>query len=189
MAAQKKHKNLINLLPSDEFQGTTLGRILRWLLGTFRIIVIATEMIVMIAFLSRFWFDAKSNDLSDEINQKKAVIASYANVEKNFKAVQSKLNVFKAITTEDKKITPFIESVAANLPADTFINNVTLSGGSILVDASTASEQSASAFIGNLSSVSSFKNVSLTRIESRPNDPTLNFTVKLDLAGGIPNGS
>ena len=61
-----KKKN-INLLPKEEFDASVVGRLLRWAMGTFRIIVIITEMIVMAAFLSRFWLDAQNSDLNDEI--------------------------------------------------------------------------------------------------------------------------
>ena len=52
MSARKEE---INLLPQKGFEATTAGRILAWILSTFRIIVIITELLVMVAFLSRFW--------------------------------------------------------------------------------------------------------------------------------------
>ena len=64
MSAHKKQQ--VNLLPEKGFTSTTTGRVLTWILSTFRIIVIVTEIIVMIAFLSRFWLDAQNTDLSEE---------------------------------------------------------------------------------------------------------------------------
>jgi len=57
MAAKKEKP--INLLPKDSFAETTLGRVITWFLGTFRIMVIAVELVVVAAFLSRFWLDSK----------------------------------------------------------------------------------------------------------------------------------
>ena len=68
MAARKKSSR-INLLPQEEFAASTLGRILAWILSTFRILVIMTELIVILAFLSRFWLDARTTDLNEEIKQ------------------------------------------------------------------------------------------------------------------------
>ena len=65
MPAKKEPE--INLLPQEEFEGSVIGRILKWGLSTFRIIVIIVEMVVMAAFLSRFWLDAKNSDLNEDI--------------------------------------------------------------------------------------------------------------------------
>lgn len=82
MPARKKKTKAINLLPQEAFAKTTLGRTLTWLLSTFRIIVISVEMVVVVAFLSRFWLDARITDLNDELKQKQAVITSLATFEK-----------------------------------------------------------------------------------------------------------
>jgi hypothetical protein len=37
----------INLLPQEEFDISIIGRTLKWAMGTFRIIVIVTEIVVM----------------------------------------------------------------------------------------------------------------------------------------------
>ena len=86
---QKSKKEEINLLPQKGFASTTAGRILAWILSTFRIIVIVTEIIVMVAFLSRFWLDAQNTDLDEEITQKQALIAASLGFEKRFKQTQS----------------------------------------------------------------------------------------------------
>jgi hypothetical protein len=83
----------INLLPQEEFESSIIGRILRWAMGTFRIIVIITEIIVMGAFLSRFWLDAQNSTLSDGIKIKSSQIQSLADIEKEFRNIQSKLNM------------------------------------------------------------------------------------------------
>ncbi len=61
--AARKNQQLINLLPQEEFAVSTLGRILAWLMSTFRYIVIAVEMVVMLAFLSRFWLEWNTHDV------------------------------------------------------------------------------------------------------------------------------
>ncbi|KKR69678.1 MAG: hypothetical protein UU12_C0039G0005 [Candidatus Woesebacteria bacterium GW2011_GWA2_40_7b] len=88
----------INLLPQEEFDVSTLGRILKWAMGTFRIIVIVTEMIVMTAFLSRFWLDAQNSDLNDAIAIKTAQISAQSDFEKQFRILQHKLSIFKTLT-------------------------------------------------------------------------------------------
>ena len=91
-SAQKKSE--INLLPQEEFASSTLGRVLTWLLSTFRIIVIATEIIVMAVFLSRFWLDAKANDLNELIRKNQAVLGTTVEFENEFRNIQKKLDTF-----------------------------------------------------------------------------------------------
>jgi len=81
----------INLIPQDEFESSNFGRILKWALSTFRIVVIVTELIVMSAFLSRFWLDAKNSDLNEEINVNKSQIIAYKDIETEFRSLQKNL--------------------------------------------------------------------------------------------------
>ena len=60
MAAQT---STVNLLPSDRFEYSKWGRFLLWALSTGRLVVVLTELVVIAAFLSRFWFDRKLSDL------------------------------------------------------------------------------------------------------------------------------
>src|SRR3990167_1085348 len=102
--AAPKEKALINLLPQEEFESSTFGRVLKWLLSSFRIMVIITELVVMTAFLSRFWLDAKTTDLNDSIKQKQAVIESQNNFEKEFRKTQNRLVIFKEVTEAQDNI-------------------------------------------------------------------------------------
>jgi len=79
----------INLLPQEEFEASTIGRVLKWATGTFRIIVIITEMVVMAAFLSRFWLDAQNSDLTDSIKIRSAQISAQGDLEKRFREIQT----------------------------------------------------------------------------------------------------
>src|SRR3989304_5055627 len=101
MAAHKKEEQ-INLLPEKGFEQTTTGRILTWILSSFRIIVIVTEIIVMIAFLSRFWLDAQNTDLTEELQQKQAVLSASKAFDAEFKDTQKRLKVFTDLTAHCK---------------------------------------------------------------------------------------
>ena len=88
--AALRNKNQINLLPSRGLGSSTAGRVLSWILSTFRIIVIVTEIIVMVAFLSRFWLDAQNTDITEEMTQKQAVLAASLDFERKFKETKEK---------------------------------------------------------------------------------------------------
>jgi Tfp pilus assembly protein PilN len=182
MAAQEIKKPLINLLPQEEFAASTLGRILKWLTSTFRIIVIMTEVVVMLAFLSRFYFDARSNDLTDQINQKKAVISSFANLEKDFKTAQSQLKIFAALTTDNKKFLPLMQTLATRLPANVQLTFLTFTNGELEIRANSLDEAGAAQTIANLQDSKLFKSVNLTQVESKQTDSFISFNVKGVLA-------
>ena len=176
----------INLLPQEEFEASTFGRIIKWLLGTFRYIVIGTEMIVMVAFLSRFWLDAKSNDLIDAINQKKAIIASYSSFETQFRATQDKLKLFSQFANPAKKTSPILEDISSKIPSDVTLSEVSTDGSKIELTASASSESSASQFVTNLNSSTLLSNMAITTVQSKEN--ILIFTIKGTIKGGS-NGS
>src|SRR5687767_5886225 len=113
----------INLLPQEEFDASIVGRVLKWAMGTFRIIVIITEMIVMAAFLSRFWLDAQNSDLNEQIKVKTAQISAQADFEKQFKNLQARLNIVKLIT-QAAPTTTKIDLVATKTPQDIILTSI-----------------------------------------------------------------
>jgi len=71
MPAQKSQ---IELLPREEWEETSFGKFLKWLLTVGRYIVIFTELVVILAFLSRFKLDRDLTDLYKQIENKQAII-------------------------------------------------------------------------------------------------------------------
>ena len=64
----------INLIGEEEMAHTPVGRIVAWAVTYGRYIMIGTEIIVLLAFISRFSLDRKLTDLNDEVSQKQAII-------------------------------------------------------------------------------------------------------------------
>ena len=60
----------INLLSKKDLEEKALGRFLKWSLSFGRYIIVGTEIIVLIAFFSRFKLDRQLTDLHEAINQK-----------------------------------------------------------------------------------------------------------------------
>lgn len=176
MSARKEEQ--INLLAQKGFEATTSGRVLLWILSSFRVIVIVTEIIVMIAFLSRFWLDAQSTDLKEEIQQKQAVIAASLNFEKEFKKTQKKLSVFSEITSDEGRITSAIKTVGSLLPPDAFLKSVSFGEQGIEIEGSTPNERSIQQIIVNLDSTNLFQNTILTELGGAPDQSNLlNFKI------------
>jgi len=165
-----------------------MGRILHWALSTFRIMVIITEMLVMGAFLSRFWLDAKNSDLNDGINVAKAQVSAYSDIETEFRATQKRLSIAKSLYLEDK-FSLVMENVNLSLPPDVAINSVTVSGSSVQLKCRSASERSIVQLLTNLENNNFLEKINLTQISSTPdNDLIINFTVNANLAGSNVKG-
>ena len=119
-------KSVINLLPQEEFNVSVTGRILRWAMSTFRIIVIVTEMVVMAAFLSRFWLDAQNSDLNNAIKIKAAQITALGSTEKEFRLVQSKVNIIGKMQ-QSPKLTQIVNTVTSKLPGNVILIGILIS--------------------------------------------------------------
>lgn len=184
MPAKKKREAQINLLPQEEFASSTLGRILTWLLSTFRIIVIISEMVVMAAFLSRFWLDAQNTDLNDELKQKQAIIASYSSFEKDFRLAQKRLSIFSALTSSSTPPSYYLGALSSFLPDSIILKSFSYTKGEAQIRASGTSEASIIQYLTSLETSNIFKDVAISQISVDEGDPFINFTVKVGLKGG-----
>lgn len=88
----------INLLPDDDLLGRPGGKFLVWALSWGKKIVIITELVVVLAFISRFWLDTSIANFSEEIDKKKTIILASSEFEQKFVDVQKRLNEVKKIT-------------------------------------------------------------------------------------------
>ena len=182
MAAQQKIKNEgINLLPKKGFYTTLAGRILTWILSTFRGIVIFTEIIVMIAFLSRFWLDAKNSDLSDEIDQKQAVIISTLDFEKEYIITQNKLKVFENVLAGEIHASNILKNITESVPNGISLTSLNFGNSLLTINGNSISEIEIQQFIVNLKSHPNFKKISIVNIALDPRTANLiNFQLKVD---------
>ena len=180
MAAQKKEQ-LVNFLPQQEFAGSTAGRILTWAISTFRIIVIITEVVVVMAFLSRFWLDARLTDLDDEIKEKESVILSFSSFEKEFKSVQKKLKILKFLIGKESMISDMVKNIASILPSDISLKSLSIKEKEIEIKGTSGSEQSIAQLVANLGSLDSLTEVSLAEVSSKSEDQFLSFTINSQL--------
>lgn len=160
-----KNQKLINLLPQEEFEASVTGRVLKWTMSTFRYIVIVTEMIVMGAFLSRFWLDARNADLSDSLKIKTAQIQSQGDFEKTFRDLQSRLSILAQLGGNVKP-TDVIGSIVSKLPTDIVLTSISYQDGSATIKGASGSEIDIAQFIANLKGDKNFKKVTLGQITS-----------------------
>lgn len=168
----------INLLPQEEFETSVLGRILRWAMGTFRIIVVITEVIVMGAFLSRFWLDAQNSDLTDSIKIRSAQIQAQSSVETQFRSIQTKLNIASQLS-QGTLPSQRLNLITSKLPAGVTLNGLSISPSSSQIKGSSGSEIQIAQFVANLDAEPTFKDVQLGQINSSENNQQIVFLINL----------
>lgn len=173
--------NRINLLPQDEFQASTFGRVLKWALSSFRVMVIITELIVMSAFLSRFWLDAKNSDLNDELNVSKAQVQAYSDAENEFRLYQKKLSIAKNLYLQNKN-SNLIADITKLMPEDLLLSSIQETEGNIQLKAISFSERSVAQFLINLGGLKSLSDVTLSQVASSvDNSFATTFTIDAKL--------
>lgn len=173
----KKKNNLINLLPQLEFEGSITGRILRWAMTTFRYIVIVTELVVMAAFLSRFWLDAKNSDLNDELKIKTAQILAQKDFEKDFRDLQNRLKIFQEISKDTASET-LLNNVVKRMPTSVSLQSISYQPESIQVKGLATSELGIAQFLANLKEDPSFKGIQLGQLGASENNQAIStFTL------------
>ncbi len=159
-----------------------LGRVLAWLLSSFRVIVIITEVFVMAVFLSRFWLDARSADLNDLIQQRQAVLVASADFEEEFRGVQKKLDIFSELTGVDKLATTHLTSTTTLVPPEIVLSSFSFVGGDIKIEGISPNERGIAQLVANLEASDEFEEVAITQISTdKETQVLLTFSLKLTL--------
>jgi Tfp pilus assembly protein PilN len=167
----------INLAPKDPFFATPLGKLLKWALSVGRYIVIFTEVIVIVSFVSRFTLDRQITDLNNSITQKVNVIDSFGDLETNVKNTQRVIEDYKQTgqSTEILKTFPEINKVT---PVGVYLKQLSVRPNQIAITGSSFDQENLNNFINNLSLSTYFSDVNISKIESnKQNDSNFTFTV------------
>lgn len=167
----------LNLIPKDPFFETPLGKILRWALSIGRYIVIFTELIVILSFVTRFSLDRQITDLNEAINQKEVIIKSYGDLETNVREVQEKIFQYQQIDQQADIIEVF-PKLSKITPSSIEFNNLIVQPGKINFAGTAFSNDTLSLFINNIQLSQDFTNVAIGQIETGDrNDPGFHFRI------------
>jgi hypothetical protein len=170
-------KKELSLLPNEANQNTPLARLLRWLTTVGRFIIVFTELIVISAFLSRFWLDRKNSDLSEVLRQQKAILGSTADFEKEFSSLQTRLKFISTFYQKQPDYPNTIKSLVNTVPAGIFFQNFNLGQSETdptrltsVLSLYTYQEDSIISFITNLTLNPDIDSVNVRRIEKKAKD-------------------
>lgn len=140
----------INLLGDSEMDHTPLGRIVTWAITYGRYIMIGTEIVVLLAFISRFSLDRKLTDLKEEATQKQDIIEANAGFEREVRVLQDKLAKIKALLVAPVDPLDTLVAFQSLLPSGVYLQSFDLTRDKITIQAIAGSTTAFAQFINNL---------------------------------------
>jgi Tfp pilus assembly protein PilN len=158
----------INLLGESDLEHTPVGRIVSWAVTYGRYIMIGTEIVVLLAFISRFSLDRKLTDLKEEVTQKQEIIEANAAFENDVRVLQNKLASIKTVSAMPFNPLDTLTLFQALLPSGVYLQSFDISKNVITVNATAGSTYAFSQFISNLQATKSLKALDIGDIKRDP---------------------
>lgn len=169
----------VNLLPREGFEYTTFGKIVVWSLSAGRVIVILTELIVILAFLSRFWLDRQLTDLNEANAGKKRQIEAAAKFEADFRKAQDQLTLYKKLTSSQLGGAQIVQEITSSLPSGVTLSSISLAEKDIVLAGNALSEEGLAGFLQALGTSKKLKDTKLETVSlSTEGQQSLVFTIK-----------
>lgn len=169
----------INLLPGEKEKKS--GKFLTWVLTYGRYIIIGTEIVVLLAFLSRFKFDRDLTDLHSSISQKQAVILAAQDLEREVRGLQDRLSIIKKLNRERDFPPKLLAAFESLTPADVILREFSLDGTKLSLTAIALSNESFSTFLNNLSASAYFADISLDSVGKAKSGAGVEFKISTSL--------
>lgn len=168
----------INLLPGEETK--KIGKFLSWVLTYGRYIIIGTEIIVLLAFFSRFKLDRDLTDLHQAIAQKQAVILAAYDLEQQVRSLQNRLLIIKKLEKQRGFSQKILDTFEGLIPVDVNLTEISLDTNKIAFSAVAHSNDGFTTFLNNLSASPYFGDISLDDV-SKAEEGGIKFRVSASL--------
>ena len=178
-------KKEISLLPNEENSNSLLARFLVWVTSVGRVVIIFTELIVITAFLSRFWLDRKNSDLSEILRQQKTIITSAQDFESDYTSLQDRLLYIKKFYQSQPNYIKSLSSLVQSLPSDIYFQNININSDektsqvTAMIQLYSYQENAIVNFITNLKLNPDISNVEVSKIEKKTKDSKYYLNVSL----------
>lgn len=177
----------VNLLEKDDFSDSPIGHIVTWAITYGRYIMISTEIVVLLAFVSRFSLDRKLTDLNELIGQKQAIIEANQPFEEEISRIQTQLARTKTLMASQTKPVEMLEITKTILPMDVMLESLSITPEKIIARATAGSTEGFATLMNNLQATKEFLKVDIAEIKKMPTGGIqLQYTVTLTQPKPIP---
>lgn len=158
----------INLLGEGNFNASVFDKLINWGITYGRYIMIATEVIVLLAFISRFSLDRKLVDLREEIDQKKIILEANQRFEQEFKQMQEKLKTAKSLLENQTDIHDLLSFIQMIIPEDSYLTELSFSGKMLRFSVISGKPESVSLLLSQIAQKQQFRSVEVSNIRKNP---------------------
>ncbi len=179
MAAQK---TTVEFIPQEEWEKTSFGKFLKWVLTVGRYIVIITELIVILAFLSRFKLDRDLTDFNEKVKQQQAIINASAQFEKEFRFLQKRLSTIEGLRKTQLETDQILTELGNLTPVDVYLDNFAVTDKQVSLTATALSEAGLATFLNNLKASPKFTKLTISNVSSGMEEGVgISFELKSEL--------
>lgn len=175
-------KSTIEFVPQEEWEKTSFGKFLKWVLTVGRYIIIVTELVVVVAFLSRFKLDRDLTDLNEKIKQQQAIINASSQFEKKFRFLQKRLSTIEGLRRTQLETGQVLTELANLIPINVSLSNFVVAGKEVSLIATALSEEGLATFLKNLKNSPKFDKLTISSLKSETKTGLgINFELKTEL--------
>lgn len=172
----------INLLPSAQWSYSLPAFLLKWVVSYGRYVLVITELIVILAFLSRFKLDQDLMDLEDKIATNKTILESSVTFEEKLKKITQLQDFVIDEWSEQWLWSKYLEELTRLLPKGVVLTSIDANGSQIDMAGSSVNETALAYFINNLKSSRAFKKIRVEKVSSDlsiQNSRLISFAIKV----------
>jgi len=174
MAARKSQ---IEFLPQEDWERSTLGKLLKWALNTGRYVIVFTELIVILALLSRFKLDRDLTDLNEEIAQYQAMIDASGEFENQFRFLQERVNQINTLEQERDTLNQVLFELSGITPINVSLDLLNVTSDKVSLRAQALETSGIQTLIANLENHPNFNQIRLSELNSEDKSQLVNFSL------------
>lgn len=171
----------INLLSDEDISYKPLGKILKWSLSYGRYIIIATQIIVLLAFFSRFKLDQTLSDLRANISEKIDILKVLSPIVENTTLLQNRLAILSSLETNRNIYTNIIKEVQNQTPQNVIIDQIIFSKDKLTISGKASDNGSFSTFLNFIRTSDSFSQINLDEVGRLTDDNSIFFKLNMQL--------
>lgn len=170
----------VNFLPGDDLENRPGGKFLTWSLSWGKRIIVITELVVISAFLSRFYFDTVVADQVEKITQKKAIIDGLSDFEKKYRIVAGQIEQADKIEKQVSSVNVYMKSYKL-VPANVILGQFSANQKNVSMGGS-CDEVTLVKLVSAFKDSPDFANVTVDRI-AKKGDSGIDFAFRADYVG------
>lgn len=182
--AKQKLPQSINLLNPVSAPDDVFSNVYDWIYKVGRYVLVLIELVVLVVFFSRFYFDRINNDLTDSINAQIFLLSqpAYRENEEKIIALNNLLSDVKTTSEEQKINSKVINSVRENIPPNISLKTFIFSKNTFNLTYEATDFNAVKDYEFIIRQNSNFQNVNLFLTKDAGSEGRIDFSISFELA-------